>query len=84
MRRIEHYEAMVTEIVRLLSEERRRRKLSNYAISKRCGVSQSMLSQVERGLRNPTLELILRISDGIGADFPAIIKRAMKSSTPSK
>ena len=84
MRRIEHYEAVVTEIVRLLSEERRRRKLSNYAISKRCGVSQSMLSQVERGLRNPTLELILRISDGIGADFPAIVKRAIKTIAPSK
>jgi transcriptional regulator with XRE-family HTH domain len=75
---------VVTEIVRLLSEERKRRKLSNYLVSKRCGVSQSMLSQVERGLRNPTLELILRIADGIGADFPAIIKRAVKTLSPSK
>ena len=35
-----------------------------------------MLSLVERGQRNPTLELLLRIADGIGADFPAMIKRA--------
>ena len=34
------------------------------------------MSLVERGLRNPTLELALRIADGIGADFPALIRLA--------
>jgi transcriptional regulator with XRE-family HTH domain len=66
------------EIVRLLRKERERRKLSKYAVAQRSGVSQSMLSLVERGLRNPTMELMLRIADGIGADFPAIIKAAQK------
>jgi hypothetical protein len=37
-----------------------------------------MLSLVERGLRNPTLELMLRIADGIGADLSAVIKQAQK------
>lgn len=35
-----------------------------------------MLSLVERELRNPTMELMLRIADGIGADLPALIKKA--------
>jgi len=35
-----------------------------------------MLSLVERGFRNPTMELVLRVADGIGADLPAIIKKA--------
>ncbi|MGA3266495.1 MAG: helix-turn-helix transcriptional regulator [Verrucomicrobiota bacterium] len=73
---IRHYEAIRAEIVRLLRKERERRKLSNYAVSQRSGVSESMLSLVERGLRNPTMELMLRIADGIGADLGAIIKKA--------
>jgi len=35
-----------------------------------------MLSLVERGLRNPTMELMLRITDGVGANLPSIIKKA--------
>jgi transcriptional regulator with XRE-family HTH domain len=77
--KIAHYEAVVDEVIRLLSQERKRRKLSNYAVSQRCGVSQSMLSLVERGQRNPTFELLLRIADGIGADLPAMIKRAQRA-----
>ncbi len=76
---IRHYEALRAEIVRLLQKERERRKLSKYTVSQRSGVSQSMLSLVERGLRNPTLELMLRIADGIGADLPALIKKAQEA-----
>jgi len=74
---IGHYEAIREEIIRLLREERERRKLSKYAVSQLSGVSESMLSLVERGLRNPTLELMLRIADAIGADLPSLIKQAM-------
>jgi transcriptional regulator with XRE-family HTH domain len=73
---IGHYEAIRKEIVRLLHEERVRKKLSNYAVAQNSGVSESMLSLIERGLRNPTLELMLRIADGIGTDLPALIKKA--------
>ena len=73
---IGHYQALSAEIIRLLRDELTRRKLSKYAVSKRSGVSQSMLSLVERGLRNPTMELMLRIADGVGADLPRIIKKA--------
>jgi len=73
---IGHYEAIRKEIIRLLREERAHRKLSNYAVCQNSGVSESMLSLVERGLRNPTMELMLRIADGIGADLPALIEKA--------
>src|SRR5579872_3146247 len=73
---IEHYEAIREEIILNLRRERERRKLSRYAVSQRSGVSESMLSLVERGLRNPTMELMLRIADGIGANLPALIKKA--------
>jgi transcriptional regulator with XRE-family HTH domain len=71
-----HHQAVCAETIRLLKAERLRRKLSKYTIWKRSGVSQSMLSLVERGLRNPTLELTLRIADGIGADLTVLIKKA--------
>jgi transcriptional regulator with XRE-family HTH domain len=73
---ISHYESVRKEIVRLLRDERKRRKLSNYAVSKRCGVSQTMLSLVDRGLRNPKIEILLRIADGIGIKLSFIIEKA--------
>ena len=85
---IRHYEAIREETIRLLRMEREERGLSNYAVAQRTGVSESMLSLVERGLRNPTMELMLRIADGIGADLPALMKKAIttvrnKKASPS-
>ena len=74
-----HYEAIRKEIVRLLQQERVRRKLSKYAVAQRSGVSESMLSLVERGLRNPTMEWMLRFSDGIGTDLGPFIERARRT-----
>ena len=73
---IAYYEAIRKEIIRLLREERERQSLSKYAMAQRSGVSESMVGLVERGLRNPSLELILRLADGSGADLPALIKKA--------
>ena len=78
MAQISQYEAVRKEVIRLLREERERKKLSKYVVAQRSGVSQSMLSLVERELRNPSLELVLRIADGIGADLAAIIKKAQR------
>ena len=74
---IAHYEATRKEIIRLLREERERKGLSKYAVAQRSGVSESMVGLVERGLRNPSVELILRLADGVGADLPNTIKRAI-------
>jgi transcriptional regulator with XRE-family HTH domain len=81
---IRHYEALRGEIIRLLRQERERRKLTKYAVAQRSGISESMLSLVERGLRNPTMELLLRMADGIGADLPAIIGKAQTSQRTIK
>ncbi len=73
---IAHYEAVRKEIIRLLRQERERKELSKYAVAQRSGVSESMVGLVERGLRNPSLELILRMADGVEADLPALINKA--------
>lgn len=79
-----HHEAIRIEIVKLLRQEREQRKLSKYMVSQRSGVSQSMLSLVERGLRNPTMELMLRIADGIGTDLPHLVKKAQTTISKKK
>jgi transcriptional regulator with XRE-family HTH domain len=67
------------QIVRLLQEERERKKLSRYAVAARSGLSEQMVGYVERRLRNPSLETVVRLAGGIGVDLASIIKRAYES-----
>ena len=46
-------------------------------VAQRAGLSQQMVSHVEREMRNPTLETLLRIAAAIGVDFAAVIRQAM-------
>lgn len=78
-----YHQTVCAEIVRLLFDESKRQRLSNYAVAQRSGVSESMISLVERGLRNPSMELVLKLADGIGADLPKIVAKAQKT-TPAK
>lgn len=71
--------AICVEVIRLLRKERERRRLSKYAVAARSGVSQQMISYVERGMRNPTLETLLRIADGVGVRLEGLIKKAREA-----
>jgi transcriptional regulator with XRE-family HTH domain len=53
---------------------RQQRKLSLDDLSRRAGVSKSMLSQIERNLANPTVAVLWRLANALGvslADFLA-------------
>jgi putative transcriptional regulator len=76
---VSHYEAIIRELVRLLRQERERKGLSNYAVAQESGVSESALSLLEREKRNPSMELLLRVADGIGADLPALLVKAIRA-----
>jgi transcriptional regulator with XRE-family HTH domain len=65
-----------TEVARLLRKERIRAGLSVYRVAKRSGVSQQMIGYVERGMRNPTLDIMLRIANALDVDLWRLIKRA--------
>jgi transcriptional regulator with XRE-family HTH domain len=45
-------------------------------VAERAGISQQMVSYVERGMRNPTLDTLLRMSSAIGIDLVDVIRRA--------
>jgi transcriptional regulator with XRE-family HTH domain len=49
-------------------------------VAQRAGLSQQMVSYVERGMRNPTLETLLRIARAIGVDFAKVIRQAMPNA----
>jgi transcriptional regulator with XRE-family HTH domain len=71
-------QALCLKVISLLQEERMRRKLSKYFVAQESGLSPQMIAYVERGLRNPTLETVLRMSEAMNVDLAKIIKRARK------
>lgn len=66
------------EVAALLREERERQGLSMSAVAERAGLSQQMVSYVERGMRIPTLETLLRLSHALETDLDDVIRRAQK------
>ena len=72
--------AIVLQVVRLLHEERERRKLSMYEVAGRSGLSPQMVSYVGREMRNPSLETVLRMADAIEVDLAELITKASKAA----
>jgi transcriptional regulator with XRE-family HTH domain len=78
-------EAIAANVVRLLREEREKRGLSMNVVAQRAGLSHSIVSLIERDLRNPTLDTLLRIAEAIEIDLGDILTRAQKAiSKPEK
>ena len=76
--------AICGQVIRLLREERERRGLSKYAVSAQCGITQQTISYMERGLRHPSFETILRIADGIGVNLEDILKQARSAANAKR
>ena len=69
-------EAIASNVLRLLREERETRGLSMNVVAQRAGLSHSIVSLVERDLRNPTLDTLLRIAEVLEIDLGEVIKQA--------
>ena len=78
------HHAVCVQIVRLLREERGRQKLSKYAVAERSGLSEQMIGYVERGMRRPSLETVVRMASALEVDLGDIIKRAYATVAPGK
>ena len=66
------------EIVRLLTEERKRQRVSQNALAAKAGVNQSLVSALEKDPWNPTISTLLRISRALNVDLGAIVTKAQK------
>ena len=73
-------DAVCAYVVRVLKEERKKQGVSMEVIAERSGLSQSMISLVERDMRNPTLDTLLRIAETLNMDLGAIITKARKAA----
>lgn len=71
-------QAICSRVARLLRQEREKRGLSMNMVAERAGLSQQMVSYVEREMRNPTLETLLRIAAALEVDLAEVIKAAHK------
>lgn len=64
--------AALADNLKRLREERR---LSLDAVARACGVSKSMLAQIERGDVNPTISTVWKIANGLKLSFTTLITR---------
>ncbi len=64
------------EVVRLLIEERKRRRVSGNSLAEKAGLSQSLISTLETTPWNPTIDTLLRIADALKVDLGEIITKA--------
>jgi transcriptional regulator with XRE-family HTH domain len=66
-------------VIRLLREKREALGLSMNVVAQRAGLSHTMISRVERELRRPTLDTLLRITEAMDVDLWPLIKKAEQS-----
>ena len=67
---------IVASVARELKAERVRRGISMTKLADESGLSQQMISYVERGMRSPTLDTLLRITAVLNIDLSKVIKAA--------
>ena len=81
MRRVLDERALQTiceNVAMALKEERLRQGLSMTELAQRAGLSQQMVSYVERGMRTPTIDTLLRVTNVL--EIP--LWKILKSSDP--
>ena len=63
-------------VVTALREKRQQQGFSMERLAEKAGLSTSMISLMERGLRNPTLDTLLRIAEVLEVDLGRVIQKA--------
>jgi transcriptional regulator with XRE-family HTH domain len=69
-------ERIETQVARLLRAERLKRNLSLKQLAERAGLSRQMVSYVEQEKRNPSLDVLLRITEVLEINLDALLRRA--------
>ena len=64
----EEYDALTPEydLIQALIDARKSQNLTQKELSERTGITQADISRIENGTRNPSLNMIKRLADGIG------------------
>ncbi len=79
-----HFQTINSQVALLLRSERERQNLSMTVVAAKAGLSQQMISYVEREMRNPTLDTFLRITQVLGVDASDVLRSAMQRAGARK
>lgn len=65
---VKEYEAFQPEmdVIRAIVETRASQKLTQKELAERTGIDQADISRLENGTRNPSVNLLKRLADGMG------------------
>jgi transcriptional regulator with XRE-family HTH domain len=77
-------QAVCSNVCRMLREERIKRGVSMTMLAVKTGLSQQAISYMEREMRTPNLDTLLRIADAIQIDLGEILIRARKELSKSR
>ena len=72
--------ALCGAVSEALKKERLKQNLSMSALAERAGLSQQMVSYVERGIRRPTLDTVFRMALGLNTDPALLLVNAIKTA----
>ena len=67
---------MCSCVAAILKEERLKRNLSLSVLAARAGLSYQIISYVERRMRTPNLDTLLRIADALEIDAADVLRQA--------
>ena len=66
----------VSDLGAFIRQQRERSAISLRKLAERAGVSNPYLSQIERGLRKPSAEILKRIARGLSVSAESLYERA--------
>lgn len=72
-------QSVYTYLAARIKKERECRALSMLAVAEQAGLSQQMVSYVERGMRNPSLGTLIRVCDVLELDLAKLLGEAVKT-----
>lgn len=67
----DHWLAIAAQV----ASERRARELSQHALADLCGTTQSAIARLERGVRPPRLDTLLRIARALDCELVVQLRR---------
>lgn len=65
---VKEYESIQTEldVIRAIVEARTSRNMTQKELAERTGINQADISKLENGTRNPSVNLLKRLAEGMG------------------
>ncbi len=78
---VDPHQATCARVAAILRSERKRLGLSMTALADRAGLSQQSVSYIERGMRIPNLDTLLRVCAALGVSLSEVIARALENTS---